>query len=150
MVLWPGSCEVHEIFSEKKIVQLKLRHPGAKIVAHPECEESVLQHADHIGSTSSILKFVLEDPGRTFIIATEPGIIHQMIKRAPEKEFIPAPPDSNCACNECPYMKKNTIEKLYLCLRDGRPAVTLDEEIRKRALVPIQRMLELSVWASSP
>lgn len=145
MVLWPGSCEVHEIFSEKKIVQLKLRHPDAKIVAHPECEESVLRHADHIGSTSSILKFVLEDSGKTYIIATEPGIIHQMTKHAPEKTFIPAPPDSSCACNECPHMKRNTIEKLYLCLRDGRPQVTLDEEIRKRALVPIQKMLDLSV-----
>jgi quinolinate synthase len=145
MVLWPGSCEVHEIFSEKKIVQLKLRHPDAKIVAHPECEESVLQHADHVGSTSSLLRFVVEDPGRIYIIATEPGIIHQMTKRAPEKQFIPAPPDSNCACNECPHMRKNTIEKLYLCLRDGQPAISLDEEIRRRALVPIQRMLELSV-----
>ena len=144
MALWPGSCEVHELFSEKKIVQLKLRHPDAKIVAHPECEEAVLQHADHIGSTSSILKFVIEDPGTTYIIATEPGIIHQMKKRAPEKTYIEAPPDTSCACNECPYMKKNTIEKLYLCLRDGRPEITLDEEVRRRALVPIQRMLDLS------
>lgn len=144
MVLWPGSCEVHEIFSEKKIVQLKLRYPEAKIVAHPECEQSVLQHADHIGSTSSILKFVLEDSGTAYIIATEPGIIHQMKKHAPEKTFIPAPPDTNCACNECPHMKRNTLEKLYLCLRDGRPQVTLEEDLRKRALLPIQRMLDLS------
>jgi len=144
MVLWPGSCEVHELFSEKKIVQLKLRHPEAKIVAHPECEESVLRHADHIGSTSSILRFVLEDSGAVYIIATEPGIIHQMKKGAPEKTFIPAPPDSSCACNECPHMKRNTLEKLYLCMRDERPQITLDEEIRKRALVPLQRMLELS------
>ena len=144
MALWPGSCEVHELFSEKKIVQLKLRHPEAKIVAHPECEESVLQHADHIGSTSSILKFVIEDPGSVYIIATEPGIIHQMKKRAPQKTYIEAPPDSSCACNECPYMRKNTLEKLYLCLRDGRPEITLDEELRKRALLPIERMLALS------
>lgn len=144
MVLWPGSCEVHEIFSEKKIVQLKLRNPDAKIVAHPECEESVLRHADHIGSTSSILKFVVEDGGSTYIIATEPGIIHQMKKHAPQKTYIPAPPDSNCACNECPHMKRNTLEKLYLCLRDGTPQVTVDEEIRKLALRPIERMLALS------
>ncbi len=144
MVLWPGSCEVHEIFSEKKIVQLKLRHPEAKIVAHPECEESVLRHADHIGSTSSILKFVLSDGGASYIIATEPGIIHQMKKHAPEKTYIPAPPDSNCACNECPYMKKNTIEKLYLCLRDRKPSVEVDEEIRVRAARPIERMLEIT------
>jgi quinolinate synthase len=144
MALWPGSCEVHELFSEKKIIQLKLRHPEAKIVAHPECEESVLQHADHIGSTSSILKFVIEDPGSAYIIVTEPGIIHQMKKRAPQKTYIEAPPDSSCACNECPYMKKNTLEKLYLCMRDGQPEITLDEELRKRALLPIERMLALS------
>jgi quinolinate synthase len=144
MVLWPGSCEVHEIFSERKIVQLKLRHPEAKIVAHPECEEAVLRHADHIGSTSSILSFVLKDPGTTYIIATEPGIIHQMRKHAPEKTYIPAPPDTSCACNECPHMKRNTLEKLYLCLRDGRPRIEVEEEIRVKALVPIQRMLELS------
>ncbi|MBM3286285.1 MAG: quinolinate synthase NadA [Candidatus Eisenbacteria bacterium] len=144
MILWPGSCEVHELFSERKIVQLKLRHPAAQIVAHPECEESVLRHADHIGSTSSILKFVVEDAGEVYIIATEPGIIHQMEKMAPGKTYIPAPPDSSCACNECPHMRLNTLEKLYLCLRDGRPEIRLDEEIRKRALVPIRRMLALS------
>jgi quinolinate synthase len=145
MVLWPGSCEVHELFSEKKIVQLKLRHPDAKIIAHPECEQSVLRHADHIGSTSSLLKFAIEDSATSFIVATEPGIIHQMKKAAPDKEYIPAPSDSSCACNECPYMRLNTIEKLYLCLRDERPEVTVDDEIRKRALAPIQKMLELSV-----
>lgn len=144
MVLWPGSCEVHEIFSEKKIVQLKLRHPEAKIIAHPECEENVLRHADHIGSTSSLLRFAIEDDSDTYIVATEPGIIHQMKKGAPQKTFIPAPPDSNCACNECPYMRRNTMEKLYLCLRDGRPLVTVDPEIARRALIPIQRMLDLS------
>jgi quinolinate synthase len=144
MVLWPGSCEVHEIFSEKKIVQLKLRNPEAKIIAHPECEETVLRHADHIGSTSSLLKFTIEDGADTYIVATEPGIIHQMKKYAPGKTFIPAPPDSNCACNECPYMRRNTMEKLYLCLRDGRPRVTVDPEIARRARVPIERMLELS------
>jgi quinolinate synthase len=135
---------VHEIFSEKKIVQLKLRNPAAKIIAHPECEETVLRHADHIGSTSSLLKFVIEDGADTYIVATEPGIIHQMKKHAPGKTYIPAPPDSNCACNECPHMRRNTMEKLYLCLRDGRPRVTVDPEIAARALIPIQRMLELS------
>jgi quinolinate synthase len=144
MVLWPGSCEVHEIFSEKKMVQLKIRNPGAKIVAHPECEESVLRHADHIGSTSSILEFVVKDGGHDYIIATEAGIIHQMKKLAPEKNFIPAPPDNLCACNECPHMKRNTLEKLYLCLRNGEPKLEMDEELRLRALVPIQRMLALS------
>ncbi len=144
MVLWPGSCEVHELFSEKKIVQLKLRHPEAKIIAHPECEEAVLRHADHIGSTSSLLRFVLSDSGSSYIIATEPGIIHQMKKGAPEKTYIPAPPDSSCACNECPHMKRNTIEKLYLCLRDLKPEVVVAPEIRERALLPIQKMLELS------
>jgi quinolinate synthase len=143
-VLWPGSCEVHELFSEKKLVQLKVRHPDAKVVAHPECEQAVLQHADHIGSTSSILQFVLKDPGTSYIIATEPGIIHQMRKAAPEKTYIPAPPDTNCACNECPHMKRNTLEKLYLCLRDGKPRIEVEEATRQRALLPIQRMLELS------
>jgi len=144
MVLWPGSCEVHEIFSEKKIVQLKLRNLEAKIIAHPECEETVLRHADHIGSTSSLLKFVIEDSADTYIVATEPGIIHQMKKFAPNKTYIPAPPDTNCACNECPHMRRNTMEKLYLCLRDGRPRVTVEPELARRALKPIQRMLDLS------
>ncbi|MFB3910218.1 MAG: quinolinate synthase NadA [Candidatus Eisenbacteria bacterium] len=144
MVLWPGSCEVHELFSAKKIVQLKLRNPGALVVAHPECEESVLRQADHIGSTSSILDYVVKSPASRFIIATEPGILHQMRKLAPGKELIPAPPDTACACNECPYMKRNTLEKLYLCLRDERPEIVVDPEIAARALVPIERMLELS------
>ncbi|MBD3162838.1 MAG: quinolinate synthase NadA [Candidatus Eisenbacteria bacterium] len=144
MVLWPGSCEVHELFSEKKIVQLRLHHPDAKIIAHPECVEAVLRHADHVGSTSSLLRFVEEDDAESYIVATEPGIIHQMRKRAPEKRYLPAPSDSTCACNECPYMRKNTIEKLYLCLRDGIPEVTVEPEIAERALVPIRRMLDLS------
>jgi quinolinate synthase len=148
MVLWPGACVVHDIFSEKKIVQLKVRHPDALVAAHPECTERVLALADHVGSTSSLLEFVTESPHQKFIIATEPGIIHQMQKRRPDKIFIPAPPDSGCACNECPHMKLNTLEKLYLCMRDRRPEVTVDEEIRGRALVAIERMLEISAQAA--
>jgi quinolinate synthase len=148
MLLWPGICMVHDIFSEKKLVQLKVRHPDALVAAHPECTERVLALADHIGSTSSILNFVTQSPNQSFIIATEPGIIHQMEKRCPEKVFIPAPPDSECACNECPHMKLNTLEKLYLCMRDRRPEISLDEEIRRRALVPLERMLEISARAA--
>ncbi len=144
MVLWPGTCQVHVIFSEKKIVQLKVHHPDALVLAHPECEESVLKLADHIGSTTSILKFALASPAKEFIIATEPGIIHQMEKAAPEKVFIPAPPDSGCACNECPHMKLNTMEKLYLAMRDKTPEITMEEDLRLRALKPITRMLEMS------
>jgi quinolinate synthase len=144
MVLWPGTCMVHVIFSEKKIIQLKIQHPRALVLAHPECEESVLKLADHIGSTTSILKYAIQSPAREFIIATEPGIIHQMEKAAPDKLFIPAPPDSNCACNECPHMKLNTMEKLYLCMKNRSPEITMDEELRVRALKPIVRMLEMS------
>src|SRR5262245_5141231 len=134
MVLWPGSCQVHEIFSEKKLLQLKSRHPSALVVAHPECEQSVLSHADHIGSTRSILEWVVASPNKEFIIATEPGIIHQMeVKTAGQnKTFIPAPPDSACACNECPHMKLNTLEKLYLCMRLKTPELTMDPELMKR------------------
>jgi quinolinate synthase len=144
MVLWPGTCMVHDIFSEKKLVQLKVRYPKAPVAAHPECPERVLALADHIGSTSSLLDFVTHSPEKQFIVVTEPGIIHQMQRACPDKEFIPAPPDSNCACNECPHMKLNTLEKLYLCMRDRRPEVILDEETRRRALVPLERMLEIS------
>jgi quinolinate synthase len=144
MVLWPGSCLVHELFNEKEIVQLKHRHPGAPVLAHPECDERVLRHADHIGSTSSILDYVVKSPATTFIIATEPGIIHQMQKQAPGKTFIPAPASNGCSCNNCPFMKKNTLEKVYLGLRDLAPEITLDESLRLRALKPIQRMLDIS------
>jgi quinolinate synthase len=145
MVLWPGTCQVHEIFSEKRIVQLKVRHPEAKVAAHPECDSAVLRLADHIGSTASLLRYVRDDPGRVFIIATEPGIIHQMEKAAPGKTFLPAPVEGSCeACSQCPHMRMNTLEKLYLCLRDRQPEVTVPEEIRARALRPIRRMLELS------
>ncbi len=142
--LWQGTCVVHEMFSEKKLVQLKLLHPRAKVLAHPECEASVLQHADYIGSTSGILNYAKQSQDQAFIIATESGIIHQMEKACPGKSFIPAPPHASCACNECPYMKLNTLEKLYLCMKNRAPAITLDEELRLRALLPIQRMLEMS------
>lgn len=145
MVLWPGTCQVHEIFSEKRIIQLKVRHPEAKIAAHPECDPAVLRLADHVGSTASLLRFVQEDPSGEFIVVTEPGIIHQMEKAAPGKRFLPAPVEGSCdACSQCPHMRRNTVEKLYLCLRDRRPEVTVPEETRVRALKPIQRMLELS------
>ena len=144
LVLWSGICIVHEMFSERKLIQLKILHPRAKVVAHPECEARVLQHADYIGSTSGILDYVTHSLDGEFIIATEPGIIHQMEKACPNKTFIPAPPEGDCACNECPYMKLNTLEKLYLCMNNRAPEITLDEDLRLRALKPIQRMLEMS------
>ncbi|NOS84598.1 MAG: quinolinate synthase NadA [Ignavibacteria bacterium] len=144
MLLWDGSCIVHETFSDKKIIGLKTEYPDALLIAHPECEEVVLNRADFVGSTSALLNFTKENPANEFIVATEEGIIYQMQKASPSKRFIPAPPNANCACNECPYMKLNTMEKLYLCMKDGKPEITLDEEIRVRALKPIQKMLEMS------
>ncbi len=144
LVLWPGTCAVHEMFSEKKLVQLMLHHPCAKVLAHPECEVGVLQHADYIGSTSGILNYVKQSEDTEFIIATEPGIIHQMEKTCPNKTFIPAPPDGDCACNQCPHMRLNSLEKLYLCMKYRAPEITLDEELRLLALRPIQRMLDMS------
>ncbi len=145
MLLWDASCIVHETFSERKLIDLKMKNPKAKIIAHPECEEILLAHADFIGSTSKLLKFVQEDESESFIVATEVGIIHQMIKAAPHKNYIPAPPEDNsCACNECPHMKKNTLEKLYLCMKNKYPSIEMDEDLRKRALLPIERMLEMS------
>lgn len=144
MVLWQGACIVHETFSEKKILQLKLGNPQAKLIAHPECEENILINADFIGSTSALLQFVQKDSANEFIVATEPGIIHQMEKKCPGKKFIQAPPEANCSCNECPYMKLNTLEKLYLCMRDKTPEIILNEDIQRKALIPIQRMLEMS------
>lgn len=144
MLLWEGSCIVHETFSERKIIDLKLENPSAKLIAHPECEEHILLKAEFIGSTSKLLKFVQEDDAQSYIVATEVGIIHQMKKARPDKVFIPAPPENNCSCNECPYMKLNTLENLYLCMKNGFPQINLDEELIKRALVPIERMLEMS------
>lgn len=146
IVLWQGTCIVHETFSEKKLLALKTRHPDAEIIAHPECAESILGHADHVASTSGLIKYVQSSPARTFIIATEAGILHKMQQVAPDKELIPAPPeDDSCSCNECPFMRLNTLEKLYLCLRDLGPEVDVPEPIRARALEPIERMLEMSV-----
>ncbi|MGH9343114.1 MAG: quinolinate synthase NadA [Terriglobia bacterium] len=142
--LWQGTCIVHETISEQKLLRLKIRHPGARVLAHPECEERVLRNADYIGSTTGILHYAKQSPEREFIIATEPGIIHQMQKACPGKTFIPAPPESNCACNECPHMRLNTLEKLYLCMKDRAPEIVMDEGLRLRALAPIQRMLEMS------
>ena len=144
MVLWNGACMVHEIFSEEKIVKLKIRHRDALVVAHPECEEAVLRHADFIGSTTGILNYVIKSDRKEFIVATETGIIHQMEKQAPGKTFIPAPPNNSCACNDCPHMKLNTLEKLYLCMEYEQPELIMDEYLREASLKPIQRMLEIS------
>ena len=144
MVLWQGSCMVHETFSEKKLVQLKINYPDAEVIAHPECEEAVLRHADFIGSTSALLKYTAQSQSDRFIIATEPGIIHQMQKAQPLKQFIPAPPINNCACNECPHMRLNTLEKLYLAMKTRSPEITMAEDVRLAALRPMQRMLEMS------
>ena len=142
--LWPGSCMVHEMFSERSLVQLKQRHPQAMVLAHPECAEAVLRHADYVGSTTGILDYAKQVPANEFIVATESGILHQMEKACPEKTFISAPGEGGCACSECPHMKLNTMEKLYLCMKDRKPEITLDEELRQRALQPIVRMLEMS------
>jgi quinolinate synthase len=144
MVLWNGSCIVHELFSLQKITKLKVRHPNAKVIAHPECEEAVLATADYIGSTSGLLKYTLNDSAQEFIVVTEPGILHQMQIQSPFKTFIPAPPDNSCACNDCPYMKLNTLEKLYLCMEYEQPEILMDEKTRIAAKKPIERMLEIS------
>lgn len=144
MVLWQGSCMVHETFSEKKIVQLQIQHPTAEVIAHPECEPAVLRHAQYIGSTTALLSYAQKSNKNAFIVATEPGIIHQMQKAAPDKQFIPAPPLNQCACNECPHMRLNTLEKLYLAMKTRSPEIILPEEIRLAALKPIQRMLSMS------
>ncbi len=144
MLLWNGSCMVHEIFSLEKIIKLKIRHPKAKFIAHPECEEAVLAVADYIGSTTGLLKFSHTDTSQEFIVATEAGILHQMQKANPTKTFIPAPPNNSCACNDCPYMKLNTLEKLYLCLKYETPEITMEEGLRLAAKKPIDQMLEIS------
>lgn len=144
MLLWNGACMVHEIFSLEKITKLKIRHPNAKFIAHPECEEAVLAIADYIGSTRGLLKYSQTDSSMEYIVATESGILHQMQKSSPNKTFIPAPPNNSCACNDCPYMKLNTLEKLYLCLKYETPAIHMDESLRLAAKKPIDRMLEIS------
>ncbi|ACY17707.1 quinolinate synthase NadA [Haliangium ochraceum] len=145
LVLWQGTCVVHETFSEKKLIALKVQNPEAKIVAHPECEDGILRHADFIASTSGLIGYVAKSEAKAFIIATEAGILHKMRQVAPDKILIPAPPDDDtCSCNMCPFMRLNTLEKLYLCLRDLGPEVDVPERIRERALQPIERMLALS------
>ena len=144
MVLWNGACMVHKIFSLEKITRLKIRHPQAKVIAHPECEEAVLNIADFIGSTTGLLKFTKQDSASTYIVATETGILHQMQKTSPDKTFIPAPPDNSCACNDCPHMKLNTLEKLYLCLKYEAPEILMDEDLLLAARKPIEEMLKIS------
>ncbi len=144
MLLWEGTCIVHETFSERKIIDLLVQYPGSKIIAHPECEDVILNSADFIGSTSKLLKFVREDDSSSYIVATEVGIIHQMQKIMPDKYFIPAPPDKNCSCNECPYMKLSTMEKLFFCMKNKEPQITLEPNLMKLALKPIERMLAMS------
>ncbi len=145
MLLWDGACHVHQQFSMDKIIELKKEYPEALLLAHPECPKYLLEIADHIGSTSSILKFAGKSDVKQFIVATEAGILHQMQKENPDKVFIPAPPeDSTCACNECFYMKMNTLEKLYLCLKDEKSEIFIDEALRVKAVKPIERMLQLS------
>ncbi|HVP31293.1 MAG TPA: quinolinate synthase NadA [Myxococcota bacterium] len=146
LIAWPGSCIVHEQFSAKGLAELKVKHPEAEVLAHPECDEAVLAQADFIASTTGIIERAVKSPAKTLIIATEDGVFHQIERRVPEKRLLQAPGlDESCACNRCPYMRLNTLEKLYLCLRDLRPEVTLPEGLRLRALRPIERMLELSV-----
>ncbi len=144
MLLWDGSCQVHEIFSLKRIAALKAEYPSAELVAHPECEEPILQMAEFIGSTTGILNYVTKSLKTTFIVATETGIIHQMEKQNPNKKFIPAPPENECSCNDCPHMKLNTLEKIYLALKYEKPEILMDEKLRQKAYLPIQRMLDLS------
>jgi quinolinate synthase len=144
LVLWNGACMVHEIFSREKITKLKERYPNAKLIAHPECEEVILKMADYIGSTTGLLKYATKSTEKEFIVATESGIIHQMQKDNPDKKFIPAPPNNSCACNDCPHMKRNTLEKLYLCIKNEVPEITVPQHIIERAVKPIERMLEIS------
>ena len=150
MLLWPGTCVVHEQFSERELLRLKSRHPGAVISAHPECPEAILCHADHVGSTSAMLKFVTDSKDREFIIATEPHLIHQMKKAAPEKTFLPAPgADGTCSCANCPFMELNTLEKLYLCMVNMAPRVEIPNTLRIAARKPLDCMMELSPPAAA-
>jgi len=145
LIVWQGACIVHEQFSAKRLAQLRVRHPDAEVLAHPECDQAVLDQADFIASTTGIISRAVESPAKTLIIATEDGVFHQIQQRAPEKQLIQAPGiDESCACNQCPFMRLNTLQKLYLCLRDLRPQVEVPDAIRTRALAPIERMLELS------
>ncbi len=145
MLLWNGACHVHEQFSLEKIVALKKQHPQAELIAHPECKQYIIELSDFVGSTAGLIKHVQQSAARQFIVATESGVLIEMQRLCPDKQFIPAPPeDSTCACNECSYMRMNTLEKLYLCLRDETPEITVDAGIAKKALRPIERMLDIS------
>jgi quinolinate synthase len=144
MLLWDGACMVHEIFSLEKITALIDKHPNAKFIAHPECEAPILELAHFIGSTTALLKYTIENEASEFIVATEAGILHKMQLSSPTKTFIPAPPNNSCACNDCPYMKRNTLEKIYLCMKYGQPEILMEESLRLRAKLPIDRMLEIS------
>jgi quinolinate synthase len=142
--LWQGTCIVHELFSERSLVQLKERHPQAMVLAHPECTEAVLRHANHVGSTTSLLQYAKQSFAKEFLVATEGGLLHPLAKACPDKVFIPVPGENGCACNACPHMRRNTLEKLYLCMRNRSPEITMDEKLRQAALRPILRMLEMS------
>ena len=142
--MWNGSCQVHEIFSEKELVKLKVRHPNAGIIAHPECDENILNHANHIGSTTSLINYTKISKRNQFIIITEPGVIHQMKKNNPEKEYIPLPSNDGCACNECPHMRLNTLKKMKQALMSLEPEIIMNEQLRLSALKPLTNMLELS------
>jgi len=144
MVLWNGTCQVHDILQTEAIIRLKMEHPDARLIAHPECQAQVLEIADFIGSTTALLNFTIKDPSKKFIVATESGILHKMKLSSPEKEFIIVPSDESCSCNDCPFMKLNTVEKLYLCLKNERPEILLDAGTIEKARKPIERMLELS------
>lgn len=144
IVLWDGACMVHEIFSLEKIVKLKAQHPYAELIAHPECEAAILEKADYIGSTTALLNYSKKSNSKEFIVATETGILHQMQKSSPDKTFIPAPPNNSCACNDCPYMKLNTLEKIYVALKYEQPELLMDKDLISAAKKPIIRMLELS------
>jgi quinolinate synthase len=144
MLLWQGTCIVHETFSERKLLHLRSRYPRATLIAHPECDEVILERADFVGSTSALLRYVQQSAEQEFIIATEAGIIHQMEKSCPDKVFIPAPPEENCACNLCPYMKLNTMEKLYLCMENRAPEISMSDDLIRRAYKPMRRMLDMS------
>ncbi|HVG42524.1 MAG TPA: quinolinate synthase NadA [Chitinophagaceae bacterium] len=147
MLLWNGACMVHEIFSLEKITRLQVRHPKAKLISHPECEEPILRISDFVGSTTQLLAYVKNTEHQEYIVATEAGILHQMQKQAPNKTLIPAPPDNSCACNDCPHMKRNTLEKVYLCMEYEQPEILMDEELRVAAKRSLDRMLEISAQA---
>ena len=151
MVLWQSVCIVHDQFSERELIKLQTQHPEAHTIAHPECPEALLARADHVGSTSSLLRFTAERPGKSFIVLTEPGILHQMRKRSPGSIFYDVPGmDGECACNNCPFMKLNTLEKLYLCMMNERPEIVLEDDLRKRAHASLSNMLEMSEGVGGP